>query len=141
VLLLTTILNRILMCQPNPEAMNEQSTFFDELKLLITDYFDARLKLIKLETFEKIAKVTAALFSSLMVALLAFFLLFFLSLSAGFYLGKIFDSNALGFLTVTGIYLILAVVLLSQKKLLESSIIERIIGELTKKEGEDEQAG
>jgi hypothetical protein len=122
--------------------MNEQSTFFDELKQLITDYFDARLKLIKLETFEKIAKVTALLFSSLVVALLAFFLLFFLSMSAGFYLGKIFDSYALGFLAVTGLYLILFVlVLLMKKDLLENFLIERIIGELIKKEGEDEQAG
>jgi hypothetical protein len=131
-----------LIYQSNPEAMNKQSTFFDELKLLITDYFDARLKLIKLETFEKIAKVTALLFSSLVVAFLAFFLLFFLSMSAGFYLGKIFDSCALGFLAVTGLYLILfLLVLLMKKDLLENFLIERIIGELTKKEGEDEQAG
>lgn len=130
------------MFQPNPEAMKEKSPVISELRQLITEYFDARLKLIKLETFEKIAKVTAVLFSSLVVALLGFFLLFFLSLSAGFYLGKIFDSLALGFLAVTGLYLILfALVLFMKKDLLENLLIERIIGELTKKEGDDEQAG
>jgi len=130
------------MFQPNHEAMNEKSPVISELRQLITEYFDARLKLIKLETFEKIAKVTAVLFSSLVVALLAFFLLFFLSMSAGFYLGKIFDNLALGFLAVTGLYLILFVlVLLMKKDLLENFLIERIIGELTKKEGDDEQAG
>lgn len=127
---------------PNPEAMDEKPTVITELRQLITEYFDARLKLIKLETFEKIAKVTAVLFSSLVVALLGFFLLFFLSMSAGFYLGKIFDSLALGFLAVTGLYLILFVFILYMKKdLLENFLIERIIGELTKKEDEDEQAG
>jgi len=138
--LLKMISKRDLMSQINPEAMNEKSPVINELKQLITEYFDARLKLIKLETFEKIAKVTAVLFSSLVVALLAFFLLFFLSMSAGFYLGKIFDSLALGFLAVTGLYLILFVfVLLMKKDLLEEFLIERIIGELTRKEGDDEQ--
>lgn len=140
--LLTMISKRKQMSQPNPEAMKEKSPVISELRQLITEYFDARLKLIKLETFEKIAKVTAVLFSSLVVALLAFFLLFFLSMSLGFYLGKIFDSLALGFLSVTGLYLILFVlVLLMKKDLLEEFLIERIIGELTKKEGDDEQPG
>lgn len=140
--LLTMISKRKQMSQPNPEAMKEKSPVISELRQLITEYFDARLKLIKLETFEKIAKVTAVLFSSLVVALLAFFLLFFLSMSLGFYLGKIFDSLALGFLSVTGLYLVLFVlVLLMKKDLLEEFLIERIIGELTKKEGDDEQPG
>ena len=129
------------MSQPNPEAMNEKSPVISELRQLITEYFDARLKLIKLEAFEKTAKVTAVLFSSLVVALLGFFLLFFLSTSLGFYLGKVFDSMALGFISVTGLYLILFVlVLLMKKDLLENLLIERIIGELTKKEEDDEQA-
>lgn len=140
--LLTMISKRKLMSNPNPEAMNEKSPVISELRQLITEYFDARLKLIKLETFEKIAKVTAMLFSSLVVALLGFFLLFFLSMSLGFYLGKIFDSMALGFLSVTGLYLILFVLVMVMKKdLLEKFLIERIIGELTRKEGDDEQAG
>ena len=139
---LTVISKPILMSQPNPEAMKEKSPVISELRQLITEYFDARLKLLKLETFEKIAKVTAVLFSSLVMALLAFFLLFFLSMSAGFYLGKIFDSMALGLLAVTGLYLILFVlVMLMKKDLLEEFLIERIIGELTKEEGDDEQAG
>ena len=129
------------MSQPNPEAMNEKSPVISELRQLITEYLNARLKLIKLEAFEKTAKVTAVLFSSLVVALLGFFLLFFLSMSLGFYLGKVFDSMALGFISVTGLYLILFVlVLLMKKDLLENLLIERIIGELTKKEEDDEQA-
>ena len=127
---------------PNPDAMDEKPTVITELRQLITEYFDARLKLIELEAFEKIAKVTAVLFSSLVVALLGFFLLFFLSMSLGFYLGKVFESMALGFLAVTGLYLLLFVlVLLMKKDLMEKFLIERIIGELTKKEGEDEHAG
>lgn len=110
------------------------------MKKLLTDYLDARINLFKLDAYEKIAKVTAALFSSVVVALLGFFLLFFLSLSAGFYLGGIFGSISLGFLVVAAVYLVLFVfVLLAKKDFMEKFIIDRILGELMKKEGEDEQ--
>jgi hypothetical protein len=119
--------------------MNEQPNMLIELKQLITEYLDTRISLFKLQAFEKIAKVTAALFSSVVVALLAFFLLFFLSMSAGFYLGSLFESNALGFLMVTVFYVILfTLVLLRKKEFLEKYVIEQIISELTHKEEEDE---
>jgi hypothetical protein len=119
--------------------MSEQPKVLSELKQLIADYLDARLSLFKLEAYEKISKITAVLFSSLVVALLAFFLLFFLSMSAGFYFGNLFDSNALGFLLVTGVYVILFVIILMRRKdFFEKNIIERILGILLRKEGEDE---
>ncbi len=122
-----------------PEPMIEPVNIFGELKQLITDYLNARIELFKLESYEKIAKVTAVLFSSVVVALLAFFLLFFLSLSAGFYFGSLFDSNALGFLLITGIYVILfMLVMLRRKEFFEKFIINSILGVLNKKEGEDE---
>lgn len=125
----------------NPESMSEQPNTYNELKQLIADYVDARIELIKLDVFEKVAKVTAALFSSVVVALLGFFLLFFLSMSAGFYLARLFDNEAIGFLIVTGFYLLLFAIVISRKKdFMEKYIIDRVIGELTRKDGEDEQA-
>jgi predicted RND superfamily exporter protein len=129
------------MTNPNPEPMSEQPNSYNEMKQLIADYIEARIDLLKLEVFEKIAKVTAALFSSMVVALLGFFLLFFLSMSAGFYLGKLFDSIAIGFLIVTAFYLLLFAIVITRKKdFMEKYIIDRIIGELTRKEGENEEA-
>ncbi len=125
----------------NPESMSEQPNTYNELKQLIADYVEARIELIKLDVFEKVAKVTAALFSSVVVALLGFFLLFFLSMSAGFYLARLFDNEAIGFLIVTGFYLLLFAIVISRKKdFMEKYIIDRVIGELTRKDGEDEQA-
>ncbi len=121
--------------------MSEQPNTYNELKQLIADYVEARIELIKLDVFEKVAKVTAALFSSVVVALLGFFLLFFLSMSAGFYLARLFDNEAIGFLIVTGFYLLLFAIVISRKKdFMEKYIIDRVIGELTRKDGEDEQA-
>lgn len=119
--------------------MNEQPNIFGELKQLIAEYLDARIDLFKLDAYERIAKITAALFSSVVVALLAFFLLFFLSMSGAFYLGRIFHSTALGFLVVTAFYVILfALLFLWKRPLLERRITDRIIGELTREEGDDD---
>jgi lipopolysaccharide export LptBFGC system permease protein LptF len=119
--------------------MDETKNSFSELRTLITEYLDARLTLLKLGAYEKIAKVTAALFSSLIIALLIMLLFFFLSLSAGFYLGNLFGSNGLGFLTVSGFYLLLFLLLKFRKEMLVRMIIERIIRELMQKEEEYEQ--
>ena len=119
--------------------MTEQEpVFFQDLKILVTDYLAARIKLLKFEVFEKTAKITATLFSSFVIAMLAFFLLFFLSIALGFYLGAVFESYGTGFLMVTGLYLIMLIpFIVFRKSLIEKLIINRLIEQLTEKE-EDE---
>lgn len=114
-------------------------SFFTELKQLITDYFEARVALLKINVYEKIARVTAVLFSSIIIALVVFFLVFFLSISGGFYLGSLFKSNALGFLIIFGIYFILFVLLLVYRnKVLKKYILDKVIESLFEKEAENE---
>ena len=116
----------------------EPTDFFQELKLLVADYLSARLKLIKYEVYEKTAKIAATLFSSLVIAMLASFLLFFLSITLGFYFGSLFNSNGTGFLVVTGFYLILLIpFLFFRKNWIEKIIINRLIEQLTEKEEEE----
>lgn len=118
--------------------MSDQPSFFSELKQLVIDYFEARIQLLKIGAYEKIAKITAVLFSSLIIALLGFFLLFFLSISGGFYFGRLLNDNALGFLIIFGIYLILFVfIILFRKKLLEKFIIDKVIEQLFENEEND----
>lgn len=118
--------------------MEDRVSFFAEVKQLIADYLEARLKLLKIGAYEKIAKVTAVLFSSIIITLLGFFLLFFLSISAGFYLGMLLNSNALGFLIIFGIYLILFIIIfVFRKKLLEKFIVDKVIKRLFEREEHD----
>lgn len=118
--------------------MSEQSSFFIELKQLIIDYFEARIKLYKIAASEKIAKITAVIFSSLIIAMLGFFLLFFLSISGGFYFADLLHSNTLGFLIIFGIYLILfVIIILFRKKLLEKYIADKVVEKLFEEEKND----
>jgi hypothetical protein len=113
----------------------ENADFFHEVKLMVADYLAARLQLLKYDLYEKTAKITATLFSSLVIAMLSSMLLFFLSIALGFYLGSLFNSYGTGFLVVTGIYfIILLPFLLFRKSLIEKSIINRVISQLTEKE-------
>jgi len=117
----------------------EHDQFFQEVKLMISDYLSAKIQLLKYDIYEKSAKLSATLFSSLVIAMLASMMLFFLSLALGFYLGSVFDSYGTGFLVVTGIYLaMLLPFILFRKSWIEKTIINRIIEQLTEKE-EDEK--
>jgi vacuolar-type H+-ATPase subunit I/STV1 len=109
-----------------------------ELKVMVTDYLSARLKLVKLDFYEKTAKVLASLFSSLVIAFLSGLLLLFLSITLGFYLGEVLKSTALGFLIVSGIYfLILLPVIFFGRNTIEKAIINRLLSKLNEKEKEE----
>ncbi len=114
---------------------HNNADFFQEVKLMVADYLSARLRLLKYDLYEKTAKITATLFSSLVIAMLSSMLLFFLSIALGFYLGSLFNSYSTGFLVVTGIYLLLLLpFLIFRKSLIEKTIINRVIEQLTEKE-------
>lgn len=108
--------------------MSEETSFFNDFKQLIIDYFDARIQLLKIGVYEKIAKVSSVLFSSIVIVLVCFFMLFFLSISGGFYFGTLLNNNALGFLIVFGVYLILLLFIIAfRKNLLEKYIVDKVI--------------
>ena len=118
--------------------MSEQPSFFEELKQIIITYFESKIQLYKIGAYEKIAKVMAVLFSSIVITILIFFLFFFLSISAGFYFSTILKSNALGFLVIFGFYVVLLiVVIIFRKRILEKFITDKVIEKLFE-EGENE---
>ena len=80
----------------------EHDQFFQEVKLMVSDYLSARIRLSNM-TFMKRALNYQRRFSSMVIAMLASMMLLFLSLALGFYLGSVFDSYGTGFLVVTGI--------------------------------------
>ena len=51
---------------------------------MVADYLSARIQLLKYDIYEKSAKLSATLFSSMVIAMLASMMLLFLSLALGF---------------------------------------------------------
>lgn len=98
----------------------------------ILKYVELRLKLLKIETYEKLGKVSAVLLIVLLVLFIVFFAVLFLFLGLGYFLGDVLGSLSLGMVLTGGLYLLfLAVVLLARKKIMEK-VFNLFVSELMK---------
>jgi len=122
--------------------MGDQKKIFEESTDAIKRYLQDRLLLLKLQLTEKIAKLISVMFACLMIAVLIFFIILFLSIMAGFYFASLTGSNFWGFGIVAAFYLILLIIIIIlRKRVLQKSIINMIIAvmfEKTKEEHEHE---
>lgn len=79
-------------------------------------YVQKQIDLLKLESAERVAKVTSSLITLAVLFFLATLVFIMLSISLGFWLGKVVGSYATGFLIVTGIYTLLGLIVFFFKK-------------------------
>jgi hypothetical protein len=95
------------------------------------EYTQTTIELYKLIAVEKTAEVLASLLFRIAFLCLAAFFILFSSIGLGFYLGELLHSTAIGFLLVSFVYLILAILLYSfRDKWIKAPISNLIIKEL-----------
>lgn len=94
-------------------------------------YLDTRLRILKLKSAERVSALVAPIVGAAVKVVLGLFMVFFLSLALGYYLGEVFGRTSLGFLAVGALYLLLlglAVVLrIPIERLLTDLSIRRIM--------------
>jgi ABC-type glycerol-3-phosphate transport system permease component len=95
---------------------NEKQHFFEASQELLEDYVKNRLLLLKLQAAEKSARLVSLLFTGLIIALLSFFVLLFLSIMAGYFFAQLTGSMFYGFGIVALSYVILLVLVLYLRK-------------------------
>jgi hypothetical protein len=118
----------------------EKENFFIEFKDLLADYLQNRLGLLRLSAYEKIARIIALLFSGIVLTILFFFGILFISLMCGLYLNSILHSPFLGFGIVGGLYLgCFLLVLKYRKALIEKLIMNAVISILFDDEEDKEK--
>lgn len=94
-------------------------------------YIDQQKQLILLEVAEKTAKTTSSLITSAIIGFLAVLFLIMLSITVGFWLGKIWDSYAAAFLVITGFYAMLGLTIyFFQKQFITNPILDKVLSEL-----------
>jgi hypothetical protein len=72
--------------------------------------------------------LVATLFSSLIIAILAFFILLFISIMAGYFFASVTHSLYIGFGIVAAFYIILLILIIKlRKKVIEKKIIDDVI--------------
>ena len=106
----------------------QQPSFFEETQELVEEYVGNRLQLFKLQTAEKSAKLVSLLLTVLVMALLCFFILLFLSITAGYFLAQKTGSLFTGFGIVAVFYvLLLAIVLYLRKRVIDKYISNTVV--------------
>ncbi len=114
------------------------STLFQEIKKELTGYLTAKLKLFKLDLFEKTSVTASALFFGVTILLIVFFSIFFIFLALGFWVGELLHSIAAGMGIVALIYLVALLILLLNRKKIRNKLVNMFLGELIK---DDEDNG
>lgn len=117
----------------------EKQSFFSAAQEDVSNYVNDRILLMKLQAAEKSARVTAMLTSVLLIAMLGFFVLLFISIMLGYFFAEKTGSLFYGFGIVTGIYILLLVILLAvRKKKLEKFVANTMIKVLFDKSNDDD---
>lgn len=104
-------------------------------KLLISKtekFTKTSIDLLKLNTVEKTADVISSVTSGLTVILIVAMFTLFLNIALGLWIGEILQSSYLGFLIVSGLYLIVALLIYANqnrwiKKPLNDNIILKLL--------------
>ncbi|HTJ12176.1 MAG TPA: phage holin family protein [Dinghuibacter sp.] len=90
--------------------------FFAETEELIERYIKDRLLLIRIDAAEKGAKLAAHFVTGMLLAVLFFFIIMFLSIMAGYYFSEVTGSQFYGFGIIAGFYVLVFAVLLAIRK-------------------------
>jgi hypothetical protein len=100
------------------------SDIFQNLKTYVVSKIDLYL----LTTFERIGKVFSFILSSIILILISFFCLFFLSIALAIWLGNILDNPTVGYLIIAGGYFLLGVIfIIFRKALIDRPIIKELL--------------
>lgn len=108
--------------------MEKDADYFVESKEKIKEYIQDRLLLIKLDMVEKTSKLVSVMFIGLLITILSFFIILFLSFMAGYYFASLTNSLYLGFGIVCGFYVLLLIfIIVAGKKMLHTYITNTVI--------------
>jgi len=84
---------------------------FNKLIEKVSEYIRLRGEKLKLDIIAQVSRLLAHLVAFMTIALIALFLVIFLSLALGAYLNAVLESPHLGYLIVAGIYLIILILI------------------------------
>ena len=108
----------------------------DNIKQLVNIKLDG----VKLSVAEKSSKVLSNLIAGIIVAVIVILVTIFLSIALAYFLAGLLGSIWAGFLIVSGIYLLAALVILAFKEqMIRVPIMNSILSQMVKEEDDDEE--
>lgn len=94
----------------------EEISPIEEFNQNLKEYLATRYELTVLKTSQKVSIIAALATVGGILALLASLFILFVSFSAGFYLSSLVGSYALGFLILSGVFMLLGVIVFVVRK-------------------------
>ena len=119
--------------------ITEKQSFFEETQDLLESYAANRLRLFKLQTAEKSSRVVTLVFTGLVIGLLSFFILLFVSIMAGLYFSEKWHSSFYGFGVVVLFYILLLLTILALRATLDKYIFSKVINILFESNADDDE--
>ncbi|MDE1193332.1 MAG: hypothetical protein PW786_14485 [Arachidicoccus sp.] len=121
---------------------DKKDNFFSDYTETLTNYLDDRLLLLRLKSVKKISSIIGQLICIAIIMGLCLLIFLFISVMAGFLLGKLFKSNFAGFGTVTGLFILALVIIIIKRKWFQKRLIGSFIIDilLDKNDDQDEVA-
>lgn len=105
----------------------EPGQVLNDLKQQVSEFIGMKVELIKLNAYERIARIIAILSHSLLVTLLAFFATLFLFTALGFFLGELFNHTSVGFLIIALLYILAFIIVLRCQKSIQVKVMNIIL--------------
>jgi hypothetical protein len=112
------------------ESKFDLTTLLSTLKANLKEWVEIRIRLLKLELFEKISVLGSFIIYGLVIINLLFFIFLFAFIALGLLLGKWLNSIACGFAAVSLFYLVILAVLLIFRKCIFTGIQNLLLKEL-----------
>ena len=107
---------------------NEREGVIDALFEKTKDYVETRADLFRLKAIKKTAEVGSSLISNTIIVIVFSSFFIFLNIGIGLWLGSILGTSYYGFFALSALYLIVGIIVYSnRKKILSSPIADSII--------------
>lgn len=113
--------------------MDNIATNIETLYQKAKEYTETNIELFRLNAIDKTADVVSSLFARLALVMLVAMFTLFINIALSLFIGELLNEMYLGFLIVSGFYLILAVIVFYfNDKLLKIPITNLVIAKLLK---------
>lgn len=119
--------------------MEDQSnSFFKDYREKIEGYVEDRLLLLRLKSVRKISTLIVQMVGAACLALLSCFIILFISIMLGFFLGHLLDSYYAGFGIITFLFVLTFILAIVYRKKLMRKVISGIIDTILDKKEDDD---
>lgn len=122
-------------------ASDKKPGFFEETEEMVEKYVKDRMLLFKLQATEKAANLVALMVSGIVIGMIGFFILMFLSIMAGYYFAELTGSLFYGFGIITLVYIVLLIVLVVlRKKILHNFVANTVVRIIFDKQTDEDES-